>query len=73
MADITYTSDETPRTMYDKIWADHIVEESEDGTCVIFIDRHLVHEVSDYTCVASVYTDRGSSAPDDSDHGICNR
>merc|ERR1711865_884957 len=35
-----------PRTMYDKIWADHVVDEMEDGTCLIFIDRHLVHEVT---------------------------
>ena len=36
----------TPRTMYDKIWADHLVDEQPDGTCLIYIDRHLVHEVT---------------------------
>lgn len=35
-----------PRTLYDKIWDDHLVEEGPDGTCLIYIDRHLVHEVT---------------------------
>ena len=35
-----------PRTLYDKIWDDHLVDEQPDGTCLIFIDRHLVHEVT---------------------------
>lgn len=35
-----------PRTLYQKIWDDHIVEQGEDGTCLIYIDRHLVHEVT---------------------------
>lgn len=35
-----------PRTMYDKIWDAHVVESREDGTALIFIDRHLVHEVT---------------------------
>src|SRR3974390_1736136 len=34
-----------PRTLYDKIWDDHLVDEQPDGTCLIYIDRHLVHEV----------------------------
>jgi len=34
------------RTLYDKIWDDHLVHESEDGTCLLYIDRHLVHEVT---------------------------
>jgi 3-isopropylmalate/(R)-2-methylmalate dehydratase large subunit len=36
----------TPRTLYDKIWNDHLVDEQPDGTCLIYIDRHLVHEVT---------------------------
>jgi len=36
----------SPRTLYDKIWDDHLVHEAEDGTCLIYIDRHLVHEVT---------------------------
>ena len=35
-----------PRTLFDKIWASHVVDESSDGMCLIYIDRHLVHEVT---------------------------
>src|SRR6202051_148050 len=35
-----------PRTLYDKIWGDHLVDEQPDGTCLIYVDRHLVHEVT---------------------------
>ncbi len=35
-----------PRTLFDKIWGAHVVNVSEDGTCLIYIDRHLVHEVT---------------------------
>ena len=35
-----------PRTMYDKIWDAHLVEMKEDGTGLLYIDRHLVHEVT---------------------------
>ena len=35
-----------PLTLYEKIWADHVVERRPDGTCLIYIDRHLVHEVT---------------------------
>ncbi len=34
------------KTLYDKIWDDHLIETSEDGTSLIYIDRHLVHEVT---------------------------
>lgn len=36
----------TPRTLFDKIWDSHVVHKQDDGTCLIFIDRHLVHEVT---------------------------
>lgn len=36
----------TGKTLYDKIWDDHLVTENEDGTSLIYIDRHLVHEVT---------------------------
>jgi 3-isopropylmalate/(R)-2-methylmalate dehydratase large subunit len=36
----------TPRTLYDKIWDDHVVDTQPDGTCLLYIDRHLVHEVT---------------------------
>src|SRR5256885_265431 len=35
-----------PRTLYDKIWDDHLVDEQPDGTCLLYIDRRLVHEVT---------------------------
>lgn len=35
-----------PQTLYEKIWNAHVVERRDDGTCLIFIDRHLVHEVT---------------------------
>ncbi|CAO2652820.1 Nn.00g022310.m01.CDS01 [Neocucurbitaria sp. VM-36] len=35
-----------PQTLYDKVFEDHIVEEQEDGTILLYIDRHLVHEVT---------------------------
>jgi len=34
------------KTLFDKIWDAHVVDEQDDGTCVIYIDRHLVHEVT---------------------------
>ena len=34
------------KTLYDKIFSDHVVEQSEDGTCLLYIDRHLIHEVT---------------------------
>ena len=36
----------TAQTLYDKLWQSHLVRESEDGTALIYIDRHLVHEVT---------------------------
>jgi 3-isopropylmalate/(R)-2-methylmalate dehydratase large subunit len=35
-----------PRTLYDKLWSDHVVREESDGTTLLYIDRHLVHEVT---------------------------
>jgi 3-isopropylmalate/(R)-2-methylmalate dehydratase large subunit len=35
-----------PRTLYQKIWDAHVVEQRDDGTAILFIDRHLVHEVT---------------------------
>ena len=35
-----------PRTLFDKIWDSHVVERLPDGTCLLYIDRHLVHEVT---------------------------
>jgi len=35
-----------PKTLYDKIWDAHVVHQDDDGTCLLYIDRHLVHEVT---------------------------
>ncbi len=42
----TTTHAMTARTLYDKLWDDHVVHTEEDGTSVLYIDRHLVHEVT---------------------------
>ena len=34
------------RTLYDKLWDEHVVHAEEDGTSILYIDRHLVHEVT---------------------------
>jgi 3-isopropylmalate/(R)-2-methylmalate dehydratase large subunit len=39
-------SPSAPKTLYDKIFDDHIVDQQPDGTCVLYIDRHLIHEVT---------------------------
>ena len=36
----------SPRTLFDKVWDSHVVEKLPDGTCLLYIDRHLVHEVT---------------------------
>ena len=35
-----------PQTLYDKIWDQHLVHQQDDGTSLLFVDRHLVHEVT---------------------------
>ncbi len=40
------TNTGAPRTLYDKIFDAHVVDRQEDGTCILYIDRHLVHEVT---------------------------
>src|SRR5579859_1066795 len=39
-------TESTPRTLYEKIWDAHVVSQREDGTALLYIDRHLVHEVT---------------------------
>ena len=34
------------RTMYEKIWDSHVVDESDDGSAILYVDLHLVHEVT---------------------------
>ncbi len=43
MSDVTMTQ---ARTIFDKIWDDHVINIQDDGTCLIYIDRHMVHEVT---------------------------
>ena len=43
---MTSTPSLQPRTLYQKIWDDHVVSTLEDGTALLFIDRHLIHEVT---------------------------
>ena len=35
-----------PKTLYDKIWDEHLVYERQDGTSLLYVDRHLIHEVT---------------------------
>ena len=35
-----------PRTLFEKIWESHVVDRLDDGRCILYIDRHLVHEVT---------------------------
>ncbi len=54
-----------PRTLYEKIWDEHVVERRPDGTCLIYIDRHLVHEVTSPQAFAGLKREgRGVRRPD---------
>ena len=44
--DEAMTATKAPTTLYDKIFEDHVVDRQDDGTCLLYIDRHLVHEVT---------------------------
>ena len=39
-------STDSPKTLFDKIWSDHLVKQRDDGTSLLYIDKHLVHEVT---------------------------
>jgi 3-isopropylmalate/(R)-2-methylmalate dehydratase large subunit len=55
----------TPKTLYDKIWDAHVAHEADDGTCLLYIDRHLVHEVTSPQAFEGLrISDRGVRAPD---------
>ena len=54
----------TPKTLYDKIWDAHVAHEADDGTCLLYIDRHLVHEVTSPQAFEGLrMSGRGVSAP----------
>ncbi len=53
------------KTLYDKIWDDHVVHQQDDGTCLIYIDRHLIHEVTSPQAFEGLRIHgRGVKAPD---------
>lgn len=55
----------SPKTLYDKIWDAHVAHESDDGTCLLYIDRHLVHEVTSPQAFEGLrMTNRTVHAPD---------
>ncbi|MDK3016678.1 3-isopropylmalate dehydratase large subunit [Pseudodonghicola flavimaris] len=55
----------SPKTLYDKIWDAHLVHEDEDGTSLLYIDRHLVHEVTSPQAFEGLrMAGRGVHAPD---------
>ena len=45
-----------PKTLYDKIWDAHLVDQRDDGTCLLYIDRHLIHEVTSPQAFESLRT-----------------
>jgi len=45
-----------PQTLYDKIWSEHLVHQQEDGTSLLFVDRHLIHEVTSPQAFESLRT-----------------
>ncbi len=57
-----------PRTLFDKIWDSHVVERLPDGTCVLYIDRHLVHEVTSPQAFEGLRAGRPAGAPAGRDH-----
>ncbi|TMM52749.1 3-isopropylmalate dehydratase large subunit [Sulfitobacter sabulilitoris] len=55
----------SPKTLYDKIWDAHVAHEADDGTCLLYIDRHLVHEVTSPQAFEGLrMTNRTVRAPD---------
>ncbi|WP_377510473.1 3-isopropylmalate dehydratase large subunit [Octadecabacter sp. R77987] len=55
----------SPKTLYDKIWDAHLAHEADDGTCLLYIDRHLVHEVTSPQAFEGLrMTNRTVRAPD---------
>ena len=56
-----------PRTLFDKIWDSHVVERLPDGTCILYIDRHLLHEVTSPQAFEGLRLRRPQIAPARSD------
>jgi 3-isopropylmalate/(R)-2-methylmalate dehydratase large subunit len=54
-----------PQTLYDKIWNQHVVRQQDDGTTLLYVDRHLVHEVTSPQAFESLrLSKRGVRKPD---------
>ncbi len=54
-----------PKTLFDKIWDSHVVRQDADGTCLLYIDRHMVHEVTSAQAFEGLrLTGRGVRRPD---------
>ena len=58
-----------PQTLYDKIWAKHLIEQRSDGSFLLYIDRHLVHEVTSPQAFRGIAHGRAQSAPPRRDLG----
>ena len=52
-----------PKTLFDKIWDAHVVHRQDDGTCLIYIDGHLVHEVTSPQAFEGLRNTRPVRAP----------
>src|SRR4030095_1584717 len=59
-----------PRTLFDKIWESHLVHRQDDGTCLLYIDRHLVHEVTSPQAFEGLRTAGRKVHPTDRSKGI---
>ena len=57
-----------PRTLFEKIWDGHVVATEEDGTCLLYIDRHLTHEVTTPQPYEGLRQGRARGAPAGRDH-----
>ena len=52
-----------PKTLFDKIWESHVVAENDDGTTLLYVDKHLIHEVTSWTGFERMAEDGRPSAP----------
>ena len=52
-----------PKTLFDKIWETHVVAENDDGTTLLYIDKHLIHEVTSWTGFEKMAEDGRPRAP----------
>ncbi len=51
-----------PRTLYDKIWDDHVVDTFDDGTCLLAVDRELIYEATSFQAFEALRTSGGRCA-----------